>query len=101
MNMAWCRAVAPTEKRLAAQMANTLTGRGTTSYLWYEGDGRCRVCCQPLTPETGWHVHHLLWRSYGGPDTIENLVLLHPNCHHQLHQQGLVVEKAASREGRS
>ena len=38
---------------------------------------------------------------YGGDDTISNLVLLHPNCHRQVHSAGLVVEKAASREGRS
>jgi hypothetical protein len=39
-------------------------------------------------------------RSHGGDDTVENLVLLHPNCHRQVHREGLVVEKSASREGR-
>ena len=48
-----------------------------------------------------WHIHHLLWRSKGGSDSIENLVLLHPNCHRQVHSEGLVVNKTASREGRS
>jgi RNA-directed DNA polymerase len=89
------------EERLAAQMASTLTGRGTARYLWYEQGGKCLVCAQPLTLEVGWHVHHLLWRSHGGSDEIENTVLLHPNCHRQVHSEGLVVEKAASREGRS
>jgi RNA-directed DNA polymerase len=89
------------EERLAAQMASTLTGRGATRYLWQEQDGKCLVCGQPLTPESRWHVHHLLWRTHGGADTVDNLVLLHPNCHRQVHGEGLVVEKAASREGRS
>jgi RNA-directed DNA polymerase len=89
------------EERLAAQMASTLTGRGTARYLWYEQGGQCLVCAQPLTLEVGWHVHHLLWRSHGGSDAIENTVLLHPNCHRQVHSEGLVVEKAASRERRS
>jgi len=89
------------EERLAAQMANTLTGRGTARYLWLEQDGKCLVCDQALTLEEGWHVHHLLWRSHGGSELIDNLVLLHPNCHRQVHSKGLVVEKAASREGRS
>ncbi len=89
------------EERLAAQMASTLTGRGTVRYLWLEQDGRCRVCDQPLPRDEGWHVHHLLWRSHGGTDTVDNLVLLHPNCHRQVHSEGLVVEKTASREGRS
>ncbi len=32
------------EERLAAQMAGTLTGRGTARYLWLEQSGRCPVC---------------------------------------------------------
>ena len=89
------------EERWATTMASTLTGRGRARYLWLEQDGKCPVCGQPLTLELGWHVHHLLWRVHGGPDTVDNLVLLHPNCHRQVHSEGLVVEKAASREGRS
>jgi len=89
------------EERLTAQMASTLTGRGTTRYLWLEQDGKCLVCGQPLTLEAGWQIHHLLWRTHGGDDHVDNLVLLHPNCHRQVHSEGLVVNKAASREGRS
>jgi RNA-directed DNA polymerase len=89
------------EERLAAQTASTLTGRGRARYLWLEQDGKCPVCGQPLTLEAGWQVHHLLWRSHGGGDDVDNLVLLHPNCHRQVHSERLVVNKAASREGRS
>jgi RNA-directed DNA polymerase len=89
------------EERLAHQLASTLTGRGTARYLWLEQDGKCLVCGQPLTLEAGWQVHHVLWRVHGGTDLLDNLVLLHPNCHRQVHSEGLVVEKAASREGRS
>jgi RNA-directed DNA polymerase len=88
------------EERLATQMASTLTGRGIARYLWLEQDGKCLGCGQPLTLEAGWHMHHLLWRSHGGSHAIDNLVLLHPNCHRQAHSEGLVVNKAASREGR-
>jgi RNA-directed DNA polymerase len=89
------------EERLAQQMASTLTGRGTARYLWLEQDGRCVVCRQPLTLAEGWHVHHLRWRSHGGSDSVDNLVLLHPNCHRQVHSEGLAVGKSASRKGRS
>jgi RNA-directed DNA polymerase len=88
------------EERLANQMASTLTGRGTARYLWLEQMGKCRVCGQALTLAEGWHVHHLRWRVHGGDDGADNLVLLHANCHRQVHSKGLVVEKAASREGR-
>ena len=70
-----------------------LPGRGTARYLWLEQEGKCRVCDQALTLEEGWHVHHLLWRVHGGTDAIDNLVLLHPNCHRQVHSEGLVVNK--------
>ncbi|WP_261298988.1 HNH endonuclease [Shewanella holmiensis] len=33
----------------------------------------------------GWNVHHIVERGKGGSDEMENLVLLHPNCHRQLH----------------
>jgi RNA-directed DNA polymerase len=89
------------EERLANQMASTLTGRGTARYLWLEQNGKCLICGQALTLTEGWHVQHLRWRAHGGDDSVANLVLLHPNCHRQAHSEGLVVEKAASREGRS
>ena len=88
------------EERLATQMASTLTGRGTARYLWLEQDGTCLVCGQALTLEAGWHVHHLLWRTHGGTAQIDHLVLLPPHGHRQVHSAELVVEKAASREGR-
>jgi RNA-directed DNA polymerase len=89
------------EERLAKQMASTLTGGWTARYLWQEQNGKCLVCGQALTLTDGWQIHHLRWRVFGGTDLIDNLVLLHPNCHRQVHSEGLVVEKTASREGRS
>jgi RNA-directed DNA polymerase len=52
---------------------------------WKAQNGLCPVCNQPLTDETGWHIHHIIWRCYGGPDTAENRVLLHPTCHRSVH----------------
>ena len=89
------------EERLSAKMCNTLTGSATARYLRCSQEGLCAHCHEPLTPEEGWHIHHLVWRSHGGPDTFANRVLLHPNCHRQVHSEGLVVVKPASREGRS
>jgi RNA-directed DNA polymerase len=89
------------EERLSAHLASTLTGRGTVRHLWLQQDGKCLVCGEPLTLADGWHIHHLQQRVHGGDHAAYNLVLLHPNCHRQVHSQGLVVEKAASREGRS
>jgi RNA-directed DNA polymerase len=90
------------EARQGWQLAQTRTGRGRIEFLWKEQEGRCVVCGQPLrTAEEDCHIHHRIWRSRGGPDTIDNLELLHVNCHRQIHVQERLTKPAASREGRS
>ena len=85
------------EERLANRLANSLTGQRRARYLWQEQNGRCLVCGRMLTLEEGWHVHHLLWRTHGGNGKTANLVLLHPNCHRQVHSEGLVVPSRVPR----
>jgi RNA-directed DNA polymerase len=81
------------EKRLDVSMEARLKGRRWLSHLWREQNGLCPICNQKITKITGWHSHHILWRSKGGSDGAENRVLLHPNCHQQVHSQGITVEK--------
>ncbi len=81
------------EARWGVRMAQHLKGQRQVLRLWQEQDGRCVVCHQRLTELTGWHSHHLVWRTHGGPDRAENRVLLHPTCHAQVHNQGLFVVK--------
>jgi RNA-directed DNA polymerase len=88
------------EVRLGVKMANSLRGRRSLLYLWREQKGICPVCQQPITKLTGWHNHHLVWRSKGGSDSAANRVLLHPNCHRQVHSQGLNVAKPRPQKGR-
>lgn len=54
-------------------------------HQWQRQQGLCPVCGQLITKETGWHNHHIQWRVYGGSSDLDNLVLLHPNCHQQVH----------------
>jgi RNA-directed DNA polymerase len=84
------------EKRLGLKMLDTLKGRRQLRRLWIEKNGLCPVCQQKITELTGWHNHHIVWRSHGGTDTIDNRVLLHPTCHRQVHTQGLSVVKPRS-----
>lgn len=81
------------EHRLGVQMAGNLAGRRKLLYLWKEQKGRCPVCRQKITKLTGWDKHHIVWRVYGGSDRAENQMLLHPNCHRQVHSQELEVAK--------
>lgn len=81
------------EQRLDVKMVNNLRGRRQLIRLWKAQNGICPICQQKITKITGWNNHHILLRSLGGPDTELNRVLLHPNCHQQVHSQHLSVEK--------
>jgi RNA-directed DNA polymerase len=90
------------EARLGWQLAQTLAGRSRIEYRWKEQKGRCRVCGQPLRiAEEDCQIHHRIGRSRGGPDTADNMELLHANCHRQIHVQERRTKAAASRQGRS
>ncbi len=84
------------EERQGVRMMDTLKGRRQLLYLWREQHGICPICEQQITKITGWHNHHVVWRSRGGADGAENRVLLHPNCHMQVHTQGMEVVKPRS-----
>jgi RNA-directed DNA polymerase len=88
------------ETRLGVKMADSLKGRRSLLYLWREQNGICPVCKQSITQLTGWHNHHIVWRSKGGSDGAANRVLLHPNCHRQVHSHGLDVAKPRPQKGR-
>lgn len=87
------------EKRLGLKMATDLQGRRKLLYLWQEQNGTCPVCNQKITKLTGWHNHHIVWRVMGGSDKAENRVLLHPNCHRQVHSRKLLVAKPCPSPG--
>jgi RNA-directed DNA polymerase len=81
------------EKRLDVRMEATLKGKRWLLTLWKEQRGLCPICNQKITKISGWHSHHILWRSKGGSDRAKNRVLLHPTCHQQVHSQGISVTK--------
>jgi len=81
------------EKRLDVKMAHNLKGKRKLLSLWKQQDGLCPLCNRKITKLTGWHSHHIIWRSQGGRDEADNRVLLHPDCHERLHRQGLTVSK--------
>lgn len=72
-------------QRLAKQMMQTLMGRRRLRWLWNRQEGKCPFCHQPVTKQTGWDVHHRVWRTNGGSDNWTNLEIVHPTCHRQFH----------------
>jgi RNA-directed DNA polymerase len=87
------------EKRIDTKMMSHLRGRDDLRNLWFAQHGICPMCQQKITKQTGWHSHHIVWRVYGGHDGTENRVLLHPNCHSQVHNRGLEVAKPRPSQG--
>jgi RNA-directed DNA polymerase len=87
------------EQRLGVKVVGTLKGRRQLLHLWKEQGGICPVCNQKITELTGWHNHHITWRSMGGTDTAENRVLLHPSCHSKVHSLKLTVSKPRPERG--
>ena len=81
------------EERAKRQMMERAGGNQRWLKLWLEQKGKCVVCGQELEYEDDWHIHHLEKRVNGGTDALSNLVLLHANCHRQVHQQGWRLAK--------
>ncbi|EBY2753662.1 group II intron reverse transcriptase/maturase [Salmonella enterica subsp. enterica serovar Kottbus] len=73
------------EERLERYWRNNAQGKAKLRIIMERQEKRCPMCKQYITPETGWNIHHILERHKGGDDILSNLVMLHPNCHRQLH----------------
>jgi RNA-directed DNA polymerase len=81
------------EKRLDEKTVANLRSRESLRWLWLSQQGICPVCQQKITKQTGWHSHHIVWKVFGGHNGMSNRVLLHPDCHEQVHALKLTVEK--------
>ena len=87
------------EDRLGLKMRDSLIGQVKWYRLWWSQDKEYPICHEKITKEAGWHVHHILPKSEGGKDNLSNLVMVHPNCHRQIHSQKLQVAKPAPARG--
>ena len=81
------------DQRLGLKWLQSYANRRKLSALWREQEGKCPICDQKITKESGWNIHHIIYRVAGGKDTLSNLLLIHPNCHRQVHNQHLHVAK--------
>jgi len=72
-------------------MLNKLDGKHMMRYLYDRQNGLCLVCEKRITLITGWNTHHLIQKHLGGKWIAKNLVMLHPVCHVQVHQNNRVA----------
>ncbi|MBV4472823.1 group II intron reverse transcriptase/maturase [Pseudomonas sp. B2M1-30] len=84
------------EKLRMERMLKKLKYRTQILSLFRSQNGKCALCEQSISKVTGWHDHHIVYRTHGGNDSLSNRVLLHPVCHQRLHALGLTVNKPAS-----
>ncbi|WP_255307569.1 HNH endonuclease [Gilliamella sp. Fer1-1] len=75
------------------RMYEDYSHRSQWQRLYKEQKGRCGLCQLPITKETGWHDHHIIYRVHGGDNKLENRILLHPVCHTKVHALKLEVLK--------
>lgn len=73
------------EKRLRYQMYHSLSENRNLQKLWNKQRGKCPKCKESITMETDWDVHHIVPKSKGGDNRSSNLMMLHINCHKQVH----------------
>jgi RNA-directed DNA polymerase len=81
------------ETRRQERMLKSMAYRKEWIRLYVDQRGLCAVCGYTMDMDTGWHDHHLEYRVNGGSDALGNRVLLHPNCHTQVHSQNLKIVK--------
>lgn len=77
------------------RMLKNMRYRKQWATLYMDQRGLCALCGHEMDMDTGWHDHHIVYRVAGGSDALGNRVLLHPNCHSQVHRLGLHVAKPA------
>lgn len=55
--------------------------------LWRRQEGKCPVCADSIDNGEDVQLHHKIPTRCGGSDHIDNLCLLHANCHRQVHSK--------------
>jgi RNA-directed DNA polymerase len=73
------------EARATLKMISKLKERKRLLRLWLSQAGQCPVCDRSITMDEAFDAHHIHPKQLGGTDKLSNLVLLHPNCHRQVH----------------
>jgi RNA-directed DNA polymerase len=79
------------ERRLDLKMVANPKRRQQLLRVWMSQGGLCTECGHKITRTTGWRSHKVVWRVYGGSDSMSNRVLLHPSCHNNVHERELTV----------
>ena len=67
------------------QQGNMYGYENIKQYLLAREHGTCQYCKKKKNDK--WHIHHIVPKSKGGSDRVDNLALLHESCHKKLHEK--------------
>jgi RNA-directed DNA polymerase len=73
------------ERRRMYRLKKSISGNMKLWRIVERQNFKCAVCNQQFNSEDEWDVHHIIRRVDGGSDNATNLMMLHINCHRQLH----------------
>jgi RNA-directed DNA polymerase len=84
---------------LDRKLANLFKKDSFRKSIYNKQLGLCPVCRRNLV-EGDWdepmHLHHLVPRKEGGKDIIQNLIMLHEECHYAIHKENVSKEELLS-----
>ena len=74
------------EQRQIRHWKENILGVRKLRTIWERQNYRCAVCGQLFDDDDERDIHHIVRRVDGGGDEIDNLIMLHLNCHRLLHR---------------
>lgn len=66
------------------QQGNLYDYENVKSYIITRENNKCQICGKEYDG-TGWHLHHIKQRKDGGSNRVDNLALVHEQCHKDFH----------------
>lgn len=73
------------ERLKMQRLKKSLAGNWKLWKIVERQDYKCALCHQQFHSEDEWDIHHIVRRVDGGTDISSNLMMLHINCHRQIH----------------
>lgn len=62
--------------------------------LGEQSDIQCEICMREGRIDNGgFDIHHIIYRSHGGVDTIDNIMCLCRKCHDKIHNGKLALNE--------
>lgn len=81
----------PNIKTEEYQKGNLYEYENVKAYLIARENNKCQICGKEYDGN-GWHIHHIKQRKDGGSNKVDNLALVHSECHQNFHK-GLISFK--------